>query len=161
MCRANGAPTPGLRLQLANDAANDIALGHAQTLSRIQQLQNFGAIPVHSRRATCSLFILTTFLCTLQLVTSTRTSYTQAATLDTGRVASTYPGGISPRSSIGPCQSARPSDCSPLHCVRNPCIHRVIARKPTKHSPMFLVDYVALWKSLTDIRESIMFDKLS
>jgi len=63
-------------LQLANDAANDIALGHAQTLSRIQQLPNFGPIPVHIRRATCSPFILTTSLCTLRPMTSTRTSYT-------------------------------------------------------------------------------------
>ena len=97
MCSANGAPTPGLRLQLANDAANDVALGHAQTLGRIQQLQNFGAIPVHGRRATCDPFILTTFLCTLQPTTSAKTPYTLAATLDTGRVASTYPGGIHTR----------------------------------------------------------------
>ena len=34
-------------------------------------------------------------------------SYRHAAKLDTGRVASTYPGGISPRLSIRPCQSAR------------------------------------------------------
>jgi len=32
---------------------------------------------------------------------------THPATLDTGRVANTYPGGISPRSLIRPCQSAR------------------------------------------------------
>ncbi len=70
VCSANGAPTPGLRLQLADDAASDVALGHAQTLGRIQQLQIFGAIPVHSPRATCGLFILTTFLFTLQGGTS-------------------------------------------------------------------------------------------
>ena len=38
-------------------------------------------------------------------------SYRHAAKLDTGRMASTYPGGISPRLSIRPCQSARASYC--------------------------------------------------
>lgn len=43
MCRANGPPTPGLRLQLAMIAANDVAFRNAQALGRIQQIQNFGA----------------------------------------------------------------------------------------------------------------------
>ena len=71
MCSANGAPTPGLSTQLADDAVRSIALGHAQALGRIQQVQKFGAIPVHGRRATSDPFILTTFLCTLQRLTST------------------------------------------------------------------------------------------
>ena len=71
MCSANGPPTPGLLVSLADDAKRDIALGHAQTLGRIQQLQNFGATSIHRRRATHGRFILTTFLCTLQRLTST------------------------------------------------------------------------------------------
>jgi hypothetical protein len=39
-------------------------------------------------------------------------SYRHAAKLDTGRVASTYPGGISPRLSINHFQSALACDCS-------------------------------------------------
>ena len=62
MCSANGAPTPGLLAQLANNAVLGVALRNAQALGRIQQLQNFGANPVHSHRATCDPFILTTFL---------------------------------------------------------------------------------------------------
>jgi hypothetical protein len=75
VCSANGAPTPGLRLQLADSAASDVALGHAQTLGRIQQVQNFGAIPVHGRRATCDPFILTTSLYTLQPTISAHDAY--------------------------------------------------------------------------------------
>jgi len=45
-------------------------LQHEQTLGRIQQVQNFGATSVHRCRATHGRFILTTFLCTLQDVTS-------------------------------------------------------------------------------------------
>jgi hypothetical protein len=71
MCSANGAPTPGLFAQLADDAVQSVALGLAQTLGRIQQIPNFGAIPVHGRRATSGPFILTTFLCTLQQLIST------------------------------------------------------------------------------------------
>ena len=97
VCSANGAPTPGLLAQLADSAARSVALGHAQTLGRIQQLPNFGANPVHGRRATCDPFILTTFLHTLQATTSANDAYTQPAILDTGRVASTYPGGIPTR----------------------------------------------------------------
>ncbi len=87
----------GLRLQLADSAASDVALGHAQTLGRIQQVQNFGAHPVHSRRATCDPFILTTSLYTLQDTISADDAYKYPATLDTGPVASSYPGGIHTR----------------------------------------------------------------
>ena len=72
MCSANGAPTPGLLAQLANNAVLGVALRNAQALGRIQQLQNFGANPVHSHRATCDPFILTTFLFTLQPMLSGR-----------------------------------------------------------------------------------------
>jgi hypothetical protein len=75
VCSANGAPTPGLLAQLADDAVQSVALGHAQTLGRIQQLPNFGAIPVHGRRATSDPFILTTFLCTLQDTPSANGAY--------------------------------------------------------------------------------------
>ena len=47
MCSASGRATPGLLSQLAVDAARDIAFQHAQTLGRIQQVQNFGAHVVH------------------------------------------------------------------------------------------------------------------
>ena len=97
MCRANGAPTPGLFSQLTDNAARSVALGREQTLGRIQQVQNFGAIPVHGPRATCDPFILTTFLCTLQAATSADDAYTQPATLDTRPVANTYLGGIPTR----------------------------------------------------------------
>ncbi len=72
MCSANGPPTPGLRLQLAVNAANDVAFRHEQTLGRIQQLPNFGANSIQRRRATYDRFILTAFLCTLQRLTSTQ-----------------------------------------------------------------------------------------
>ena len=72
MCNANGPPTPGLRLQLALSAENDFAFSNAQTLGRIQQLQNFGANSIHGCRATHSPFVLDTFLCTLQAATSNR-----------------------------------------------------------------------------------------
>jgi hypothetical protein len=104
---ANGAPTPGLFAKLANNASQSIAFGHAQAVGRVQQLPNFGAFPVHSRRATCDLFILTTFLPTLQGVTSSTRLYKHPARLDTGRVANTYPGGIRTRLSINHFQSAR------------------------------------------------------
>ncbi len=83
-----------------------------------------------------------------------------AATLDTGLVAKSYPGGSLAHLSSTRFQYARPSDCSPLRCVRYPCMHRSVARKSTKHSPMFLVDYVTFRKSITDPRESIMPYKL-
>ncbi len=41
VCSENGPRTPGLRLQLAVNAAKDIAFRHAQTWDRIQQLQSF------------------------------------------------------------------------------------------------------------------------
>ena len=71
VCNANGPPTPGLRLQLALSAANDFAFRNAQTFGRIRQIQNFGAKSIQRRRATYDRFILTTFLCTLQRLTST------------------------------------------------------------------------------------------
>jgi hypothetical protein len=45
-------------------------------------------------------------------------SYRHPARLDTGRVASTYPGGISTRLSINHFQSARPTLCSDFHGLR-------------------------------------------
>ena len=48
----------------------------------------------------------TTFLCTLQPATLARPPYTQAATLDTGPLAESYPGGIRARSSSNHFQSA-------------------------------------------------------
>jgi len=107
MCSASGRATPGLFTQLADNAARSIAFQHAQTLGSIRQVQNFGAHAVHRRGATPGRFTLTTFLCTLQLPISARVPYTTAATLDTGRVASAYPGGSHTRLSSSHFQSAR------------------------------------------------------
>jgi len=76
MYSANGSPTPGLFAQLANDAARSVAFRDAQTLGpefidKGQQKPNFGANSIQRRRATYDRFILTTFLCTLQQLTST------------------------------------------------------------------------------------------
>ena len=60
--------------------------------------------------------------------------YTTSATLDTGPVASSYPGGISPRSSSRPCQSARA--CGGYHIVGSPTTGEVF--KPVCHQPLFL-----------------------
>ena len=90
---ASGRATPGLFSQLAGNAARSVAFGYAQTVGRIQQIQNFGAHAVHRRVATPGRFTLTTFLCTLQGATSKFPSYTHPATLDTGHVANAYPGG--------------------------------------------------------------------
>jgi len=92
-------------------AAKDVAFQHAQTLGRIQQIQNFGAHVVHRPEATPGRFTLTTFLGTLQDTTSANTPYTHPATLDTGRVVSAYPGGIPTRLSSDHFQSARSSVC--------------------------------------------------
>ena len=97
VCSASGRATPGLLSQLAMSAARDIAFQHAQTLGRIQQVQNFGAHVVHRREATPGRFTLTTFLYTLQLPTSAQAPDTTAATLDTGPRARSYPGGIPTR----------------------------------------------------------------
>ena len=74
------------------NATSDIAFGHAQTLGRIQQLQDFGATSIHGCRATHSPFVLAT-----SVYASNHdfrpSPYTQPATLDTGRVANAYPGG--------------------------------------------------------------------
>lgn len=97
MCSANGAPTPGLRLRLANDAASDVAFGHAQTLSssnsyQISELFPFtveGPPPIRSSSLPFCVRFNQRF--------RRETPYTLAATLDTGRVANTYPGGIPTR----------------------------------------------------------------
>jgi len=73
VCNASGRSTLGLRLRFANDAVNDIAFRHAQTLGRIQQIQHFGAHTVHRQTATPGRFTLITFLCTLQNTTSGKT----------------------------------------------------------------------------------------
>ncbi len=91
---ASGRATPGLFSQLAGNAARSVAFGYAQTVGRIQQIQNFGAHAVHRRVATPGRFTLTTFLCTLQDTTSKSPSYAHPATLDTEHVANAYPGGI-------------------------------------------------------------------
>ena len=71
-----------------------------------------------------------------------RMPYTLAAILDTGRVASAYPGGISPRSSIRPCQSARACHCSASRVTMQPQLPQpVTSRQPycgtTFHSTYF------------------------
>ncbi len=66
---------------------------------------------VHRREATPGRFTLTTFLCTLQDTTSAQSPYTHPATLDTGRVANAYPGGILTRLSSNHFQSACASVC--------------------------------------------------
>jgi hypothetical protein len=101
-------------MQFMDIAARDIAFQHAQTLGKIQQIQNFGAHVVHRREATPGRFTLTTFLGTLQRTTSKRrqdygftTSYRFAATLDTGPLAKSYPRGSHTRLSSNHFQSAR------------------------------------------------------
>jgi hypothetical protein len=111
MVNANGRATPGLHWQLADHAASGVAFRHAQTLGRIQQVQNFGALKpftaqwphwVHSS----SLPFCVRFKIRLRK----QIPYTHPATLDTGRAANTYPGGILPRSSSNHFQYARASD---------------------------------------------------
>ena len=68
-------------------------------ISELNTIQGGRAIPLP--------FILTTFLCTLQPATSAKPLYTLAATLDTGPLARSYPGGIRTRSSSNHFQSAR------------------------------------------------------
>ena len=65
---------------------------------------------IHSRVATPGPFILAFFLCTLQPATSAW-PYTLAATLDTGPLAGSYPGGIRTRLSTNHFQYARATDC--------------------------------------------------
>jgi len=92
-----------------------------------QQIQNFGAIPVDGRRVTSDPLILTAFLCTLQpdiskqmLLIAKLQHSILSATCNTGRVANTYPDGISTRSSIRPCQSACARICSSGCCDVRP-----------------------------------------
>ena len=112
MCSANGPRTPGLLDSLTVNVKRSIAFRHAQTLGRIQQKPCFrSSIPIRAGR-----YSLTFHPHYLSVYASTNdfgdTPYTLAATLDTGPVASSYPGGIRTRSSSNYFQSARASDGS-------------------------------------------------
>ena len=112
MCSANGPSTPGLQSSLAMNAMIGVAFGHEQTLGRVQQETKISELnTIHGWASHPSPFILATFLCTLQDTTSERSPYTHPATLDTGPVASGYPGGIPTRSSTNHFQFARATDC--------------------------------------------------
>jgi len=106
MCNANGPSTPGLLDSLAVSVNRSIAFQHAKTLGRIQQKPCFrSSIPFRAGR-----YSLTFHPHYLSVYASTGdfgdTPYTQAATLDTGPVASSYPGGSHTRSSSNYFQSA-------------------------------------------------------
>jgi len=121
MCNANGPSTPGLLDSLAVSVNRSIAFQHAKTLGRIQQKPCFrSSIPFRAGR-----YSLTFHPHYLSVYASTGdfgdTPYTQAATLDTGPVASSYPGGSHTRSSSNYFQSALATDGSPIsgayHCI--------------------------------------------
>jgi len=114
MCNANGPSTPGLLDSLAVSVNRSIAFQHAKTLGRIQQKPCFrSSIPFRAGR-----YSLTFHPHYLSVYASTGdfgdTPYTQAATLDTGPVASSYPGGSHTRSSSNYFQSALASHGSAL-----------------------------------------------
>ena len=90
---ANGPKTPGLPLMLTNNASNDVAFRHAQTLGRtnrykISELLPFIAAGPPTGNSSSQPF------CVRFKVRLRPKSYTHPATLDTRRVANAYHDGI-------------------------------------------------------------------
>ena len=88
MCSANGPWTPGLRQPLAVDATADIAFQHLYALGRFQKIRHFGA-QYHSGRDATPYLSSSLPFCVRFNAPVTR----NAATLDTGPLARSYPGG--------------------------------------------------------------------
>ena len=111
VCSASGASDPGSLLAACQNAVRSIAFQHAQTLGRIQQIQNFGLMPFTAERPLPGDSPSLPFCVRFKIRLRREPPYTHPATLDTGRVANAYPGGISTRWSSNHFQSARATDC--------------------------------------------------